>query len=292
MSQRDSPSDSKWRIMIPMRIQISDDFDLDRIADSGQCFRWTKRDDIRGLSYRIIAGEKCLYITALGDGCYDFSCTEEEYKHFWENYFDLKESYRGIRERIDPAQDSFLWEAAEHEKGIRILRQDAWEMLITFTISQNKNIPAIRRCVEMLSEMCGERMTDVWGRQYFGFPRAEAVAALSEDKLLSCKLGYRGKYVHAGAEAVRRGEIDLGALAAADERTTIAELTGLYGVGVKVANCVSLFGLHHVDAFPVDVWVKRILAREYPGGYPFEKHAPYNGVYQQYMFAYYRHKMA
>ena len=152
-----------------MIVRITDDFNLDKIADSGQCFRWTKTDDN---TYRIIAAESCLYITELADDCYDLSCTQEEYDNKWEDYFDLREDYRSIRERIDPGQDPFLQKAAESEKGIRILRQDPWEMLITFIISQNKNIPAIRRCVELLAETCGERKTDIKGRDYYAFPDA------------------------------------------------------------------------------------------------------------------------
>ena len=116
------------------------------------------------------------------------------------------------------------------------------------------------------------------------------MACLSEHELLACKLGYRWKYIQSASKAVKNGDIDLSALQDADEKTTISALTGLFGVGIKVANCVSLFGLHHIDAFPVDVWMKRILAEQYPDGYPYEKYSPFNGIYQQYMFAYYRHK--
>ena len=267
---------------------IGDDFDLDRIADSGQCFRWEKEDD---RTYRIIAGKSCLYIAALGNGLYEFSCPEEDFCR-WQDYFDLQEDYRQIRSRISRDEDPFLWQASEQEKGIRILRQAPWEALITFTISQNKNIPAIRRCVNLLAQACGEKKTDSRGRSYNSFPEPERVAALAEQALLSCGLGYRWKYVQSAARAVCEGAIDLKGLCAADEDTTISALSGLFGVGTKVANCVSLFGLHHIDAFPVDVWMKRILSEQYPGGYPYQKYTPYNGVYQQYMFAYYRHSRA
>ena len=270
-----------------MTIQISDDFDLDKIADSGQCFRWTKTDEC---TYRIIAGKSCLYITALGDSRFDLDCTEEEYESFWLDYFDLQNDYHLIRERIDREKDPFLWQAAECEKGIRILRQDPWEMLITSIITQNRNIPAICSSVELLSRKCGEKKTDSRGADYYAFPDPEAVLLLSMEDLMSCKLGYRWKYVHAAADAIVHGKLDLSSLSRADEESTIPVLTGLYGVGEKVANCVSLFGLHHTDAFPVDVWIRRILAREYPDGYPFGKNSPYNGIYQQYMFAYYRHR--
>lgn len=268
-----------------MIVQISDDFDMDKIAESGQCFRWTRADSN---TYRIVAGSSCLYITSLGEDLYEFECPEEEFEGFWRDYLDLGENYRGIRERIDREEDPFLWKAAESEKGIRILRQDPWEMLVTFIISQNRNISSIRRSVELLSESCGELKRDPRGVSYYAFPTPSAVAGLSQDDLNSCRLGYRCKYVHAAAEAVLGGKIDLEKLLAADEKSTIEALTGLFGVGVKVANCVSLFGLHHVDAFPVDVWVKRILEQEYAEGYPFDRYSPYNGIYQQYMFAYYR----
>ena len=264
---------------------ITDDFNLNRIADSGQCFRWKKLDEF---SYRIIAGRSCLYIAARDRDRFELSCSEDEFRGFWQDYFDLGENYRNIRKRISPEEDPFLWRAAEHGKGIRILRQDPWEMLITFIISQNKNIPAIRRSVELLAECCGKKMTDSRGQDYHAFPDPAAVASLPENELMACKLGYRWKYVHAAAEAVCSGNIDLDRLPAADENTAMTALTGLFGVGIKVASCVSLFGLHHTDAFPVDVWMKRILKEQYPDGYPYEKYAPYNGICQQYMFAYYR----
>ena len=270
-----------------MIVSIEDDFNLDRIADSGQCFRWDKTG---GGSYRIIAGESCLNITYLQGNQYDLDCTEAAFKGFWWDYFDLKENYRSIRERIDPKDDPFLWQAMEHEKGIRILKQDPWEMLITFIISQNKNIPAIRRSVELLAKSCGRKRLDSHGQEYYGFPGPTEVAALSENELSGCKLGYRCKYIHAAAEAVLSGSISLDRLEKADEKNTISALIGLSGVGSKVANCVSLFGLHHLDAFPIDVWMKRILSEQYPEGYPFDRYSPYNGICQQYMFAWYRHR--
>ena len=261
--------------------------DLEKIALSGQCFRWERlgRDH-----FRIPHAGECLEISMTEAERFSLSCGEEQFETLWRDYFDLKENYRSIRKRIDPEQDPFLWKAAEQEQGIRILWQDPWEMLITFIISQNKNIPAIRSCVNMLAARCGERKTDSRGQEYYGFPEPAAIAVLSEKDMLECRLGYRCKYVLAAAKAVAGGEIKLEQLLAADERTTIAALTGLYGVGTKVANCVSLFGLHHIDAFPVDVWIRRILTEQYPDGYPYDRYAPYNGIYQQYMFACYRHR--
>ena len=270
-----------------MTIHIEDDFDLQRIADSGQCFRWKA---LPSGEYRILNGSDCLYIRSLGDARYDVSCDAAEWEARWRPYFDLDLNYSSVRTGIDPDGDPFLWRASQEEKGIRILRQDPWETMITFIISQNKNIPAIRRSVELLCERCGERMIDCRGRVYDAFPSPAQLAALEEPDLKECRLGYRWSYVQGAAAAVCNGSLNMKALQAADEETAVQALMSLKGVGIKVASCVSLFGLHHINAFPQDVWVKRIVKAEYPQGYPFEQYSPYNGIYQQYMFAYYRHR--
>lgn len=270
-----------------MNMEIEDDFDLQRIADSGQCFRWEALSDG---AYRILNGTYCIYVESLSNKEYFFSCGDDEFNTVWRDYFDFSENYAGIRGRINPKEDPFLWRASQREQGIRILRQDPWEMLITFIISQNKNIPAIRRSVEMLCECCGERKLDCREQVYHAFPKPVSLAALGERKLKACGLGYRWSYVHEAAEAVAAGDLNLESLCNASEDTSIHTLMELKGVGIKVASCVSLFGLHHLDAFPQDVWMKRVIENEYPKGYPYERYSPYNGVYQQYMFAYYREK--
>ncbi len=268
-----------------MDITITDDFSLSGIAESGQCFRWSRTDEN---TFRIIAADQCTYASGIGNRVFRFDCDDKTFSDFWAPYFDLEESYQKIRSRISPRKDPFLRKAMEQEKGIRILRQDPWEMLITSIITQNRNIPAIQRSVALLAEMCGERHLDSRGQEYYAFPLPERLAALSKEDLLSCRLGYRWKYVRAAAETVAEGKIDLLKLRTAPCEDAVQRLTELYGVGNKVASCVALFGLHLLDAFPRDVWINRVLAHEYPDGYPFEAYSPYNGVYQQYMFAYYR----
>ena len=275
-----------------MEIHITDDFNLDRIADSGQCFRWRKDDSG---AYRIIHKGHCLKIRSLGNAMFRLSCSEDEYREIWHDYFDFGENYRSVRERVSREEDPFLADACEYGKGIRILRQDPWEMLVSFIISQNKNIPAIKKSIELLCETAGKRCENTeQEREDDGqlvFPSPEQILSLSDEALAACRLGYRCRYVKAAASDVAEGKLDLDSLRDAPEEETIKGLMSVCGVGVKVANCISLFGLHHIDAFPIDVWIRRILDNEYPSGYPKERYSPYNGIYQQYMFYYYRNLM-
>ena len=266
-----------------MILEINDDFDLHRIHRSGQCFRW---EGIGPDAYRIPFRGKCLRIEKLPDGRYSLDCGKEEYAQTWHDYFDLGEDYARIRSRIDPDEDPFLYHAARKEAGIRILRQDLWETLVSFIISQNRSIPVIRRSVELLCRAAGEQRTDRAGEEYHTFPAPEAVAALAEETLCECKLGYRGRYVRAAAQYALDGGLD--SLTGTSGADAIDKLTEICGVGIKVASCVALFALHDLNAFPVDTWVKKVLEHEYPRGYPRDRYGPYNGVYQQYMFACYR----
>ena len=275
------------RLHFPLKIPVRDDLSLERIAESGQCFRWQK---IGENAYRALSGERCLYLRSPAPGSLEADCSSAEWTEYWEKYLDLSVSYAAIRSLIPHDADPFLFCAAEREKGIRILRQDPWEALISFIISQNRSIPIIRRSIEMLCEAFGSRRTDAQGEPYFAFPTPEALAAAPETALIGCCLGYRWRYVRAAAQDVAAGRLRLDALHHLDDPALLDALTGIYGVGVKVASCAALFGFHRLNVFPVDTWIRRILANEYPGGYPFSRYAPYNGVYQQYMFAYYRHE--
>ena len=216
-------------------------------------------------------------------GGYSFSCTQEEFEAFWEDYFDLKTDYASFRNAIDK-DDIYLLNSAEAGKGIRILRQDPWEMLITFIISQRKNIPAIKASVEALCSRFGEEL----GFGIFAFPTPEALAWAGDEELKDCSLGYRVPYIMEAARMVASGELDLSAVSALSDDELLTALQKVYGVGPKVANCVSLFGYHRIAAFPVDVWIKRVLDEHYNGSFPLERYKGFAGVLQQYMFYYAR----
>ncbi|MCR5451118.1 MAG: 8-oxoguanine DNA glycosylase [Lachnospiraceae bacterium] len=267
-----------------MTVDFNDDFDAEKIADSGQCFRWEALDEN---TYRIPFGRERLYLTKTGEDKYELDCSESEYDSVWSGYFDTELSYRKIRAAAGD-DDHFMKAACEDQKGIRILKQDPWETSISFIISQNRNIPAIKKSIELICEACGTECTDKRGEKFYAFPDPEQIASLSEEKLGECKLGYRLSYIRRFAEDVASGTTDLDKLVRLNEEDAFKELTSIYGIGPKVANCINLFGLHHLNAFPIDTWIKKILAAEYAEGYPYEKYSPYNGIFQQYMFAYYR----
>jgi N-glycosylase/DNA lyase len=285
-----------------MILETEDDFDPGKIAASGQCFRW--QEEASG--FRVAAFGKMLHLRRLKNGKWRLSCSRRDFDRIWGPYFDLSTDYRGIRAMIPP-EDAFLCRAAEYARGIRILRQDPWETLITFIISQNRNIPAIRRSVELICSAAGTPVSESgWPssraensvaappspareREIFhAFPTPEQIAGMSGEALDACRLGYRRDYVRRAAEDAASGRLDLSAIAELPEQDQLKRLTEIYGVGKKVAGCVMLFGFHDLNAFPMDVWIRRVLEREYGGAeqYPFAQYAPYNGVMQQYLFEY------
>lgn len=271
-----------------------DNFSIRQICESGQCFRLKKLEgadarqkekDEKGL-----AGEKYA-LTALGryleieqrENQLFFDCTLEEFEGIWRRYFDLEEDYARIMGMIDP-EDAYLLKAAAYGSGIRILRQNLWEMIISFIVSQQNNIVRIRKCIENLCQKYGEEKRLKDGRKYYLFPTPEALAKASIEELYACNLGYRSKYVHKTAESVAFGEVDLEAIKQMDYEAAMEELCKLTGVGEKVANCICLFALHKTEAFPVDTHIQKVLKEQYAGGFPFERYAGYAGTLQQYIF--------
>ena len=259
-------------------------FDPVQIARSGQCFRF---EEMEGGAVRLTALGRRLTVRPAGAGRFAFSCGAQEFGALWRGYFDLETDYAAIGARI-PENDAFLTAAYRCGEGLRILRQDAWEALASFIVSQNNNIPRIRASVQALSERFGERREDGEGA-FFAFPTPQRLARATEDALRACGLGYRAAYIAALARETAEGRLDLGALCALEDESLRAALCALNGVGPKVAQCAMLFGFHRLAAFPVDTWIRRALATRYPQGFPLERYAGCGGVIQQYMFIYERH---
>ncbi len=256
-------------------------FDLRQICNSGQCFRMRETGENR---FSVMAGGRYLEAGQEGKQVW-FRCSQEEFENFWKGYFDLEQDYGVYRAAVNP-NDKYLKTAAELGFGIRILRQDVWEMIISFLISQQNHIARIRRCIENICREYGEKKTGESGREYYGFPSPEALALASEEDLLSCNLGYRAKYVIQSAKSVAGGEIDLEKLPELSFKKAKEELRRLYGVGEKVADCICLFGLHKMEAFPVDTHIRQALDAHYKRGFPQRRYKGMQGIMQQYIFYY------
>ena len=259
---------------------------LAQIAASGQCFRMLPVPEKPGI-WSLISGTHYLEISGTPDGFF-FDCPDEALP-FWKQYFDLGTDYGSFIASIR-ADDAYLAAAADAGSGIRILRQDLWEMMITFLISQQKTIPKIREAVEALAKKYGAKRTAALSdgsiRTYYSFPSPEELASASLDDLLTLKLGYRAKYICAAARQVASGAVDLEAVRHMDYAHAKAELLRLTGVGIKVAECICLFALHHIDAFPVDTHIRQMLDAHYPKGFPLKRYKGFAGVMQQYAFYY------
>ena len=268
----------------------NENFSVQQICDSGQCFRLElleeRKDEKESVHrrYGLPAFGKYLEIEQCGKKV-SLSCSREEFESVWKRYFDLDEDYGKLIASIDP-EDVYLRRAAEFGSGIRILRQDLWEMIISFIISQQNHIRRIRRCIDMLCEKYGEKCRKENGEAYYAFPVPEALASAEEEDLYACNLGYRSRYVRETAACVCRGDVDLLSVASMNYEDSMNELQRLSGVGIKVANCICLFALHNTDAFPVDTHINKVLKEQYPNGFPFERYPGYAGSLQQYIFYY------
>ena len=244
--------------------------------ECGQCFRWNP-DGSGG--YTGAASGRAARVFALG-GTARVECEEADIG-FWRDYLDMGTDYDAARESV--MRGEYLTDCARTGEGIRILRQDKWEALCSFIISQCNNIPRIKSIVEKLCELFREPFETPWGRRY-AFPPAERVALLEEPELAPLHAGYRAPYIINAARAVASGDMDLDAAAAMDGDAARRYLKGLSGVGDKVANCAVLFGLHRLDAFPIDVWIKRALREHMPPDFDPKTLGEYAGLAQQYMF--------
>ena len=283
-----------------MIIRITDDFDLYKIINSGQCFRPLC---VAGDVYRFIYKKHVLYIRSLDENYnYETSCTIAEWENIWSKYFDLNTSYLSIRSMADD-NDEYLLTCISKGIGIRILNQDKWEMLVSFIISQRKSIPAIRTCIEKICVRFGSIfekdtiLTDNNISDYlrkiidedidkgvYMFPETEAMADADENDLAECGLGYRTEYVMDAIRKVNDNNLKLELINDYNNDDLFAELNTVKGVGMKVANCVMLFGYHRLDRAPVDTWIAKVIKEKYNNENPFSRYGEYAGVMQQYMF--------
>ena len=253
---------------------------LDLTLDCGQAFRWVKNEDD---SWSGVAFEKYLNIKKVNDTVILKNTTLDEYNNIWKNYFDFDRDYVKICNRLK--EDELIAPTVDEYYGIRILNQDSWEALCSFVISQQNNIKRIKGIIENLCKKYGERITD----DFYTFPTAEKLSTLTVADFEALGTGYRAKYLEKLSKDVATGKIDLEKIKALPLDEARSELLKIYGVGIKVANCALLFGFGFYDAFPVDVWMKRVM-EYYPNGLPkcFEG---IGGIAQQYLFHWARNNL-
>ena len=264
------------------------DYDIERTFTCGQCFRFVKADKSEfSCEYQGVAHGRFMRFASDGDGnVHIIGAPLEEVESGWLHYLSLDRDYDSIKKQIisDFGAHPFMCAAIEQTGGLRILAQERFETLCSFIISQNNNIPRISKLIETISEKYGEPIETEYGTKY-AFPRASALAKVSEEELASLKLGYRAKYIADAAKRVNEGVLNLDKL---DVSSAREELLKVLGIGEKVASCIRLFAIEDLSSFPVDVWVKRIVQNRFEGKLDVNKTGIYGGVAQQYLFCYER----
>ena len=254
--------------------------DLSVTFDCGQCFRW--REDEDGSFTGFIGSTPCrawmegedLHVRSL-DGCSPETLAEEAGRYF---AFDM--DYGMINRKL--SEDPVMKEAIEYSGRIRVLDQPFFETLISFIISQNNNIPRIRKIIEALCEKYGEKKGSM-----YAFPTPQQLKDVTADDYFRLRMGFRAKYVYDAVCKVLSGEIDPAAIEEMDHDTAAAYLEKIKGVGPKVADCVLLFSCRKYDSLPKDVWINRRIRLMFGDGLP-ECIRGYEGIAQQYIFQYAR----
>ena len=284
-----------------VRIDGVSELDIEKIFDCGQCFRFERVENSRHASeFSGVAYGRFVSFAQDGDTLYIYGSDLSDFEAVWRGYLDLDRDYREVeRDVLEHSQNSALIAAIEYGRGIRILSQEPFECVISFIISQNNNIPRIKKIIEALSERCGERIElcdeakkHLSGERIpYAFPSAEALCALGEAGLFEMKTGFRAKYIYDASSRVLSGELMLDTVRGEDTESAIDRLCEVKGIGRKVASCALLFGFGKYDAFPIDVWMKRV-AEKYFGDeadtLSSRTFGDYAGIAQQYLFYYER----
>ena len=273
-----------------VRAKYKGAYNLAKTLDCGQCFRWEKVNDEEWLG---VALGRLISVKQINDELIIYNTTAEDFKDIWWHYFALDEDYDAIDKELLENCDNFTFvEALECGKGIRILHQDSWEAVCSFIISQNNNIPRIKKIIDALSFALGKRIDSslmenhgAKGREFYSFPTAEAILESGEDFIFSLKTGFRAKYIIDAAQKWCDGTLNEGELKQIEKLDDALEyLCRVKGIGLKVASCALLFGFERHDPFPVDVWMKRVLDKYFEKDFDPSTFGKYAGVAQQYLF--------
>lgn len=236
-------------------------FELKHIFECGQCFRWNMEKDG---SYTGIFGNNVINVSKNGkDVIFDGVCNDGNIEEICTEYFDLKRDYDKIKSRLSEVDD-YMKESIEYGSGIRILNQDLWETIISFIISANNNIPRIKGIIERMSCKYGKKIL-YKEKEYYTFPEVEELKEASVDDLRKLGLGFRDVRIYETTHMIWENKVSLSELEAETDFEKVRDtLLTLSGVGPKVADCILLFStLKRWEAFPVDVWVRRVMNQLY-----------------------------
>ncbi|MRZ81610.1 8-oxoguanine DNA glycosylase [Paeniclostridium sordellii] len=269
------------------------DFDPKHIFECGQCFRWKDQGDG---SYTGVAKGRVINVSREGDTIYLKNTNLEDFNNIWKDYFDLDTDYSKIKNKLRN-MDEYLEKATEFGWGIRLLRQDPWEMIISFIISSNNRIPMIQKAIKNLSREYGTYIGSYEGEDYYDFPTPQQLSKASIEEIRACSTGFRDKYIKSTTEEVIKNNDDVYSYRNLSTEDCIKELLKFNGIGPKVGDCIALFGMQKYDTFPVDVWVKRVMQEFYVEDdmslpkirkYAIDKFGDLSGFAQQYLFYYAR----
>lgn len=267
------------------------DFNIKHILECGQAFRWEKINDDK---YKIVAFNRVLNIESKKNILTIKNTTYEDFKNIWYDYFDLSRDYEHIKSKVNI--DENIDKAITFGDGIRIIKQDFWEVLISFIISSNNRIPMIMTVIDNLSKRFGKKII-FENIEHYTFPTYFDLKCAEISDIEKCKAGYRSKYIKNTAVKIGDNIIDMEKLVDIDETEAIKEIRKLDGVGPKVADCVLLFSGKRYDVFPVDIWIKRVMeilyikketSLVYVRDFAKEYFGKYAGFAQQYLFYYAR----
>lgn len=268
-------------------IPVPASFSLEKTLDCGQVFRF---HEVEGGVYELQAGDRAVRLYLAGkELCDGGECgcglviENSDGAAFWRSYFDLDRDYNALDRDIISRGNGDVIKAAAYSRGIRILNQDRWEALCSFLISQNNNIPRIKKIIERLSERYGRPFDTPFGRR-FAFPDAAALYRAGREGIFACGTGFRDKYIFDAAEKIVNG-MSLDALDELPDAGLESALMTIKGVGPKVAACVMLYSYRRGSAVPRDVWIKRV---EEKYGVDFNSFSDNAGLVQQYLFYYER----
>ena len=234
-------------------------FEPKHIFECGQCFRWNEEKDG---SYTGVVGNNVLNVKKENNKIVIASIGEDNLEALCIKYFDLDTNYEEIKEILSKT-DKYLKESIKYGRGIRILKQDNWETLISFIISANNNIPRIKGIIERISKRYGKKIA--WNNnEYFTFPTPKELSKASIKDLRELGLGFRDVRVFETTRMVNNNIIDINKIENIEDISFLREeLLRFPGVGPKVADCIMLFSMKKYNVFPIDVWVKRVMNELY-----------------------------